>query len=175
MTWLDWVVIAMLVYFIIQGLFKGVAASGMGALAMIAAFVVAAALLPSVGGFLVGVKSPIVPPGLSPEWRRTVGFTATFVVVYVPLLLVISILPGGKRPSTPAQVLGIASGIAKAMVASMILVSILLASPMAEAIAKDVERSPLAGTAAGLLKSFGRDLQGIARVKLPAVDPDSKF
>jgi uncharacterized membrane protein required for colicin V production len=175
MTWLDWVVIAMIVYFILQGLFKGVAASAMGAVAIIAAFVAAAAFLPSVGAFLVGVKSPIIPPDLSPEWRRTVGFTATFVLVYVPLLLVISILPGGKRPSTPAQVLGIASGLLKAMVASMVLVGILLASPMSEAIVKDIERSPVAGFAAGLLKNFGRDLQVIARVKLPAVDPDSKF
>lgn len=174
MTWLDWVVIAMIVYFMIQGLFKGVAAVAMGALAIVVAYIGAGLALPAVGDFLVNVKSPIIPPDLSPEWRRTVGFTVTFLTIYVVLVLLSSILPGGKRPGLPAQMLGIVGGAVKAVLASMAFIAILLASPLSEAFAKDVERSTIAKYVAALQKDFSRNLRSVSPT-FPPIGPDRKF
>lgn len=169
MTWLDWVAVAMTVYFVAQGLFKGVTAAALGALAMVVAYAVAALALPAVGQ-RVEAATP-----LPAEWARLAGFVLTFVVLYTVLALLISILPGGKRPSLPAQVLGLFAGAAKAVVAVLALVGILLASPLSEAFAQDTERSPIVRYAAGLQRQGIQALLRISPVKFPPVGPDHKF
>lgn len=169
MTWLDWVAVAMAVYFVAQGLFKGVTAAVLGALAIVVAYVGAALVLPAVGQ-RVEAATP-----LPAEWARLAGFVITLVVVYAALALLISILPGGKRPSLPAQVLGLFAGAAKAAVAVMALVGILLASPLSGAFGQDIERSPIVRYAAGLQRQSILALQRISPVPFPPVGPDHRF
>jgi uncharacterized membrane protein required for colicin V production len=176
MTWLDWVIVVMLVWFMVQGLIKGVTPIALGVLAIFVAFLVATLTLPVIGGALVAVKGPLLPPDLEPGWRRMLGFVVVFVAVYGLLSLLINILPGGKRPSSPAQILGLAGGVLKATAMSMVLVGALLASPAGDAITKDLQRSALGGFVANLYqKNVGRDLQAATGIKLPAVDPENKF
>ena len=176
MTWLDWVIVVMIVWFTIQGLLKGITPVALGVLAIIAAFLIATLTLPVIGDALVAVKGPLLPPDLEPGWRRLLGFVVAFAVVYGVLSLLINILPGGKRPSSPAQILGMAGGILKATTMSMVFVGTLLASPAGDAIAKDLERSALSGFLANLYrKNVGRDIQAATGIKLPAVDPENKF
>jgi uncharacterized membrane protein required for colicin V production len=169
MTWLDWVAVAMAVYFVAQGLFKGVTAAALGALAIVVAYVGAALALPAVGS-RVEAATP-----LPAEWARLVGFVLTFLVLYTVLALLISILPGGKRPSLPAQVLGLFAGAAKATVAVLALVGILLASPLSDAFGQDVERSPIVRHVAGLQRQGVQALLRISPAKFPPVGPDHKF
>lgn len=173
MTWLDWVVIALTVYFIAQGLIKGAAAAALGALAAGMAYVLAAVLLPTVGDLLV--KSTLMPPDLSPEWRRTVGFTVTFAVLYLVFMVLISLTPGAKRPSTPAQILGLVAGGFKALVVSMAVVGLLLATPLSPALAQDVERSAILRFVAGMQKGFIQAIRSVSPIPFPPVGPDSKF
>jgi hypothetical protein len=176
MTWLDWVIIVLLIWFIVQGLLKGVTPVTLGVLAVFAAFLIATLTLPVIGGALIAVKPPLLPQDLVAGWRRMLGFVVTFFATYILLSLLINLMPGGKRPSSPAQILGIAGGVLKAMAMSMVLIGALLASPASDAIAKDLERSPLGGFVADLYrKNLGRDLQSATGIKLPAVDPDNKF
>jgi hypothetical protein len=176
MTWLDWVIIVMLVWFIIQGLLKGVTPIALGMLAVLASFLIATLTLPVIGDALVAVKGPLLPPDLEAGWRRLLGFVVTFVVIYGVLSLLINIMPGGKRPSSPAQILGVAGGILKATAMSMVFLGVLLASPAGEAIGKDLERSAFSGFIADLYqKNFGKDLQSATGIKLPGVDPENKF
>ncbi len=176
MTWLDWVIVVMLVWFVIQGLLKGVTPVALGVLAILAAFLIATLTLPVLGGMLVAVKGPLLPPDLEPGWRRMLGFVVTFGVVYFLLSLLIKIMPGGKRPSSPAQLLGVAGGVLKATAMSMVFIGTLLASPASDAVVKDLQRSPIGGFIADLYrKNVGRDLQSATGIKLPAVDPETKF
>lgn len=171
MTWLDWLVVALFIYFIVQGLVKGVGAALLGALAVVLAYVLAAMALEPVGTMLQ--NSTLMPRDLSPEWRRTVGFVATFGIFYLACMLLISILPGGKRPTTPTQVLGVFGGAVKATLASMALLGILLASPLAAGVGQDVQRSPMLRYLAELQRASVRSLRYV--VPFPPVGPDHKF
>jgi uncharacterized membrane protein required for colicin V production len=174
MTWLDWIVVAMFIYFVIQGLFKGAAISALGALALTISYLVAALALPSLGAVAAGMS--LMPKDLSVEWRHAVAFIATFIFVYVLLLLLMSILmPGAKRPGMQAQVLGIVFGAIKAFVAAIILVAVLLASPLGDAIAQDTQRSPIVRYIADVQRSFVRALQRISPVKFSPIGSDAKF
>src|SRR5688572_17755407 len=133
MTYLDWIIIALTLWFVVQGVVKGALAVLLTSLAIVVCYVVAAILMPTLGegvarALLGSIKS--LPPG----WARLAGFVVPFVLGYGLLSLLISILPGGKQPVLQAQVLGIFVGLIKALVASMALMGILLASPSSEAI-----------------------------------------
>jgi uncharacterized membrane protein required for colicin V production len=169
MTWLDWVVIALFVYFVVQGLVKGVTAALLGALVAILAYVFAAILLPVVGD-RVAAASP-----LEPEWDRMAAFVGTYVVLYVVGSVMISLLPGGKRPSTLAQLFGVAAGAIKALTVALAVIGVLQASPYAVAMAQDLERSSVARYVAVLQKEYIQDLRRISPVPFPPVGPDSKF
>jgi len=169
MTWLDWMIVAMLVYFVIQGLFKGVVASALGGVAIVLSYVGAAAALPIVGD-RAAMGTPL--PG---EWARLIAFLFAFFLLYGICIVLISITPGGKRPILPAQVLGILAGALKAIIAAMAAVGILLASPLSDAFAKDVERAPLARPVAGLQKLYIQGIRSISPIPFPPIGPDHKF
>ncbi len=169
MTWLDWAVIALFVYFVVQGLIKGVAAALLGAVAAVLAYVLAAILLPTAGAW-IEAASP-----LPAEWDRLAAFVLTFGLFYLLGMLLISVLPGGKRPSASAQILGLAGGAVKAVVVSMSAVGILLASPLSDAIQQDVDRSPIAKYVATLQQQFIQDIRRASPIPFPPVGPDSKF
>jgi uncharacterized membrane protein required for colicin V production len=169
MTWLDWAVIALFVYFVAQGLIKGVAAALLGAAVAALSYVLAAILLPTVGA-RIEAASP-----LPLEWDRLAAFVLTFGISYLLGMLLISILPGGKRPSAPAQMLGLAGGAVKALVVSMAVVGVLLASPLSDAIQQDVDRSPIVKYVATLQQQYIQNIRRASPIPFPPVGPDSKF
>jgi uncharacterized membrane protein required for colicin V production len=172
MTWLDWVVVALFVYFIVQGLLRGATAALLGTVAVVLAYVLAAMLLPRVGEAFV--NSTLMPQALTAPWRRTIAFTVTFVLLYLLFMLVISILPGAKRPLMLVQILGLAAGAIKALAVSMALAGILLASP-SPGLAQDVERSAIVRYVAVLQRQYIQDIRRISPMPFPPVGPDSKF
>jgi uncharacterized membrane protein required for colicin V production len=172
MTWLDWVVVALFVYFIVQGLLKGATAALLGTVAVVLAYVLAAVLLPRVGAAFV--DSALMPQALTPEWRRMIAFTLTFALLYLVFMLVISILPGAKQPMMLVQILGLAAGAIKALAVSMALAGILLASP-SPGLRQDVERSALVRYVAVLQRQYIQDIRRVSPVPFPPVGPDSKF
>lgn len=168
-TWLDWIAVVMLIGFVVQGMFKGGIASLLGALALTVAYAAAAVAFPALGERITrGSPLPL-------EWGRAVGFVLAFLAAYTVLAVLISILPGGKRPSMPSQVLGIFTGALKALVAAMAGVGILLASPLSGTIAQDVERSPIVRHVAAAQRGAIVQLQGISPIPFPPVGPDHKF
>jgi uncharacterized membrane protein required for colicin V production len=169
MTWLDWVVIAMFVYFTVQGLIKGVAAALLGAVTAALAYVLAAIILPSLGDRLAEATP------LPAEWDRLILFVFMFLVFYLLGMLIISTLPGGKRPSLPAQLAGVAAGAVKALVVAMSVVGILLASPLSDAITQDVDRSSVVRYVAAMQKQYIQEVRRISPVPFPPVGPDAKF
>ncbi len=169
MTWLDWLVIALGIFFTVQGLFKGVTTALLSALAIAVAYVGAAIALPTLGDRLAHATP--MPEG----YGRMAAFIGMFVVMYAVLALAISLLPGGKRPSTGAQLLGLVAGALKALVASMAVVGILLASPLAGDISKDVERSLIAKYVAEVQRARIQGIVNASPIPFPPIGPDSKF
>jgi uncharacterized membrane protein required for colicin V production len=174
MTWLDWLVAAMTIFFVLQGLLKGAALSLLSGLAIIVAYVGAAALLPTAGEAVADTLVASIK-ALPKEWGRAVGFVLPFVVIYLVLSLLINIMPGGKRPGVQAQVLGLFAGALKAGLAATALVSFLLATPLSEAIAKDIERSPVVRPVAAYQRTAVQRLRAISPISFPPVGPDHKF
>lgn len=168
-TWLDWIAVVMLIGFVVQGMLKGGVASLLGAAALVVAYAAAAIAFPALGERITrGSPLPL-------EWGRTVGFVLAFLVAYTLLAVLISILPGGKRPGLYAQLLGILTGALKALVAAMAGVGILLASPLSDAIAQDVERSPIVRYVAAAQRGAVTHLQRISPIPFPPIGPDHRF
>jgi uncharacterized membrane protein required for colicin V production len=176
MTWLDWVMVAMAIWFVLQGLIKGVVVSLLGAVAVVAGYVISAMAMPVAGlPMAKWIDSLIVSPEFSEEWARTVGFVATYVILYGLFTVLISLLPGAKRPEISGQLLGAGMGLVKALVASMALVGILLASPLAKGISEDLSRSTVAGHVAVLQREGIQTLRRASPFAFPAYGPDEKF
>lgn len=174
MIWLDWFVIAMAIYFVLQGLFKGATLSLLTGLGIVVSYVVAAALLATAGETIAAALVSSIKD-LPKEWGRTVGFVLPFVLVYLLLSLLISIMPGGKRPASQAQMLGVVAGGLKAYVAAMALVGVLLATPLSDGITKDIERSTIIKPVAAGQRSSIKQLRTLSPVPFPPVGPDHKF
>ena len=176
MTWLDWVMVAMAIWFVLQGLFKGVVVPLLGAFAVIAAYVISAIPMP-VAGLPIAkwVDTLIVSTEFTEDWARTVGFVTTFVILYSLFSLLVSFLPGAKRPEMSGQLLGVGMGLVKALVASMALVGILLASPLAKGVAEDVSRSAVATHVAALQRDGIQTLRRASPFAFPPYGPDQKF
>lgn len=176
MTWLDWVMVAMAIWFVLQGLIKGVTVSLLGVVAVVAGYVISAMAMPVAGLPLAKwIDSLISSTEFTEEWARTVGFVVTYVFLYGLFTLLISLLPGAKRPEISGQLLGAAIGVVKALVASMALVGILLASPLAKGVAEDVSRSTVAGHVAALQRDGIQTLRHAIPFTFPAYGPDQKF
>jgi hypothetical protein len=91
------------------------------------------------------------------------------------LSLLISLLPGAKRPEISGQLLGAGMGLVKALVASMALVGILLASPLGKGVAEDISRSIVATHVAALQRDGIQTLRRASPFGFPAYGPDQKF
>lgn len=168
-TWLDWIAVVMLIGFVVQGMLKGGVASLLGAVALVVAYAAAAIAFPALGERIAkGSPLPL-------EWGHTVGFALAFLVAYTLLVVLISILPGGKRPGFFAQLFGIFTGALKALVAAMAGVGILLASPLSETIAQDVDRSPIVRHVAAAQRGAITHLVRISPIPFPPIGPDHKF
>ncbi|HET8680243.1 MAG TPA: CvpA family protein [bacterium] len=180
MTWLDWLIVAMTIWFLLQGVLKGGAAAFFGALAIVASFIIAAMLLPSLGQGIAGALTTNIKPKELPaedfaRWARMTGFIVPLIIVYIVLSLIINLLPGGKRPSMLAQVVGVFTGLLKSLTAASALVGILLASPFSAAMAADVERSSIARSVAEIQRGSIQGLRAASPIKFPPVGPDHKF
>ena len=176
MTWLDWVMVAMAIWFVLQGLLKGFTVAALGALAVLVAYIGSAIAMPAVGT-PVGkwVDGLISSADFTLEWARTVGFTITFVFVYAILVLLISFLPGAKRPEMTGQLLGAGLGLIKALLASAALVGILLASPLSKGVTEDLSRSLVAGHVAAVQREGIQTLHNAIPVPFEPYGPDKKF
>ncbi len=176
MTWLDWVMVAMAIWFVLQGLLKGFTTAWLGAVAVIVAYVGSAMAMPVVGeSFGRWVDGLSSSAEFTADWARTVGFVMTFVLAYAILSLLISILPGAKRPEIAGQLLGAGMGLIKALMASAALVGILLASPLSKGVAEDLSRSLVAGHVATIQREGIQALRNASPVSFEPYGPDKKF
>ncbi|HEY3248850.1 MAG TPA: CvpA family protein [bacterium] len=141
MSWIDWIIVAILAFSILQGLRRGALAAGGSALGVVIAYLAAsywyASLADSFG---------FIP--LSPPWQATVAFLVLFLAVNGILAIAASLLLGAGNASPLSRMIGAALGIVRGTLLAAALLTVAMASPLGEPVTRDVARSPLAAPVA---------------------------
>lgn len=138
MNWVDWVIVAVLLIGVFQGVLRGWVAALVGIIVIAAAWLLTIVLLPFYGK---GVES--LP--LQADWARTIAFGVVLIGFYVIFSVIASTFLGGKRPRVEAQIAGGILGLGRGIAAAMIIVGLLSATPAAEAMQRDITASRLGG------------------------------
>lgn len=163
MNWVDWVLIAVLLFAVGQGIMRGWVAALLGTLVIVLASLATIVLLPYYGE---GVKSLPMPA----DWARTIAFTIVLIGFYVIFSLIGNTFLGGKRPRLEAQIAGGIVGLFRGIVAGMVLVGLLAATPAGEVLQQDINASLLGR----VLLEWER--QSIRQFPpLPPIGPDRKI
>ncbi|HEV8338169.1 MAG TPA: CvpA family protein [bacterium] len=139
MNWVDWVIIAVLLLTIFQGVMRGWVAALVGIIIILGSWLLTIALLPYYGP---GVESL---PIEDVAWSRTIAFGVVLIGFYIIFSVIANTLLGGKRPRMEAQIAGGILGLARGLVAAMVIVGLLSATPAAEAMQRDIKASRLGG------------------------------
>jgi uncharacterized membrane protein required for colicin V production len=165
MTWVDFVVIALLIYTIWQGVLRGWVAALFGAVIIAASWLAAIALLPYYG------KSVESLP-LQADWARTIAFGFVLIGFYVILSLIANAFLGGKRPRVEAQVAGAIVGVLRGVIGAMVVLGLLAAVPVPEgdALKRDINASRLGRPILEWERQFMLLVPG-----LPPIGPDRRI
>lgn len=136
MTWVDFMIIGVLLYTVWQGVVRGWVAAFVGIVVIAASWLVTIVLLPYYGP---GVES--LP--LEAAWARTIAFGLILIGFYVIFSLIANAFLGGKRPKLEVQIAGAAVGVLRGIAASMAILGLLAATPEAQALIRDINSSRL--------------------------------
>lgn len=138
MNWVDWVIIAVILITVFQGIMRGWVAALVGLIIIGGSWLLTIALLPYYGP---GVES--LP--LQADWSRTIAFGVVLIGFYIIFSVIANTFLGGKRPRMEAQIAGGVLGLARGILAAMVIVGLLSATPAAEAMQRDIKASRLGG------------------------------
>ncbi len=136
MNWVDWVIIAVILFTVFQGILRGWVAALVGIVIIAASWLLTIVLLPYFGP---GVES--LP--LEADWARTIAFGVVLFGFYVLFSIIVNTFLGGKRPRMEAQIAGGVLGLFRGLVAAMVIVGLLSATPAADAMQRDIKASRL--------------------------------
>ncbi len=152
MTWIDWLIVAILLFAALHGLRRGVMAAFIGAVGVICAYLAASVWHGSLAGVLVeGVHLP------SP-WAGTLAYATLLLTGYIFVGTAAAVLLENRTVAVPARLLGLVVGAAKGALLSAALLGVLLASPLSEPVARDSRRSVLAPYAVRVQRDGARSL-----------------
>jgi uncharacterized membrane protein required for colicin V production len=162
MNWVDWVVVALLLIGLFQGVQRGWVAAIVGIAVIILAFFAAILLLPFYGE---GVTSLPMPP----EWSRTIAFIIVLLGFYVIISLIANAFLGGKRPRLEAQIPGGILGALRGAVAAMVILGVLAATPapQGESLIQDINRSRVGKP----LLEWERQAMQAVNERIPEISP----
>lgn len=138
MNWVDWVIIAVMLFTIFQGFLRGWVAAFVGIIIIVASWLLAILLLPFYGP---GVET--LP--LQADWARTIAFGVVLIGFYVIFSVIANTFLGGKRPQMEAQIAGGVLGVGRGILFAMMIVGLLSATPAAEVMQRDINASLLGG------------------------------
>jgi membrane protein required for colicin V production len=169
-TWIDWLFIAIIMFATLHGMRRGVLAASIGAVGVLAAYLLASIWHLSLATVLVdGVH-------LAPAWAGTLAYTALLLTGYVFIGTAAAVLLEHSFVSAPDRLLGGLVGAAKGGLLCAALLGILLASPLADPVARDTRRSLLAPYALRVQRDGARSLARVlpSHIHLVGLD-DSRF
>lgn len=155
MTWIDWVIVAILFFTALHGLRRGVVVALIGAIGVVAAYLLAS--------FWYGSLAMVLSDGvhLPKPWAGTLAYSALFLGVYVFIGTLAAVLLNSASLSVPSRLLGLMTGIVKGGLLAAVLLGLTLASPFGDQATQDAGRSALAPYALRLQRNGA---QSLARV-----------
>lgn len=148
MTWIDWVIAAVLLLYALQGLQRGFVVALLGALGVIVSYLVASVWYSRLAEAFV--RQLFLPR----DWAATSAFALLLFVSYAIIGLAILVLFDTERLSVSSKALGVVGGVVKGTLLSMALLTLALASPLGDTVQQDVKHSTLAPYAADAQKAF---------------------
>ncbi len=162
--------IAIVMFAVLHGMRRGVLAAFIGAVGILAAYLLASVWHPSLATVLTdGVH-------LAPHWAGTIAYAALLLTGYVFIGTAASVLLEHRSVSAPDRLLGALVGAVKGGLLCAGLLGVLLASPLADPVARDTRRSLLAPYALRVQRDGARSL---AKFLPPHIHPvgldDSRF
>lgn len=137
MTWIDWAVVAVLLFSLLQGLWRGMLTGLVSILGLIVGFIAAAVWYPSFAEILV------LALRVDRAWAGTAAFLALLAAIYVVVGVLATILLWTRRMSGPARLVGGLVGVTKGGVLVAVLLAVAIASPLGDTVRRDVDRSLL--------------------------------
>ncbi len=165
MTWIDWVIIALVMFSLLQGLRRGPFVGFFSVLGLIVAFVAASGWHPLLADTLTqGLR-------LSRSWAATAAFFVLLGSIYVAIGVIATTLLSSPL-SVRARLLGAFVGAVKGILLAMMLLAVAMASPLRESVGRDAERSRLAPYAVRVQHLGVTSLARILPAKFHLLDVD---
>lgn len=166
MTWLDWSLVAVLLFTFVQGVRRGPLVGLLSTVGLLAGFVAAAVLYPSLGEV---VRLSL---HLEKAWAATVAFLALLLAISFVIGVVVTLLLSGRKLSGLARLIGGLFGVARGAVFGILLLVVGLASPVGAMIRTDTDHSSLAPLA---VRGYKMALKAVApylpsTIRLPDAD-----
>jgi membrane protein required for colicin V production len=137
-TWLDWILVAIVAFSILQGLRRGALAAAGGVLGVLIAYVAASYWYASLVAAFAFI--PVSPP-----WQATIAFAVLFLGANGLLSVAASLLLGVADAAPVSRLIGVAVGGIRGILLFSVLVTAAMASPAGDPISSDVTRSALVG------------------------------
>lgn len=170
MTWIDWVIAAVVLFAALQGVRRGLWPTLIGILALPASFIAASVWYRPAAEAL----RRYLP--LSESWSAAIAFLALFLVAVEVVSLLVTLRTTANNVPTPSRALGLALGAVRGIILATALLIILLASPLSEPVRRDVNRSAVAPYG---VDAFRAGLRALGGVLPPSVQPfgtaDTRF
>ncbi len=137
MTWIDWTILAVLLFTLLQGLRRGPVIGLLSTLGLIGGFVAASVWYPLLADVLTQSLR------LDRAWAGTAAFLSLLGAIYVAIGVLATTLLWATRLSVPARLVGGLVGVVKGTALAMVLLAVVLASPLGDPVGRDANRSRL--------------------------------
>lgn len=166
MTWLDWTLVAVLLFSFLQGVRRTPVVGLLGTVGLLAAFIAAAFWYVSL------IEVIVVALHLDKAWAGTAAFLALLLAISIVLGAIFTLLLSGAQLSGPARLLGGIVGIVRGAVFGILLLVVGLASPIGAMLRTDADHSRLAPAA---LEGYKKTLKAVTpflppQIRLPDAD-----
>jgi membrane protein required for colicin V production len=149
-TWIDWSILAYLLYSALAGLRRGIAVVLIAAAGALVGYLVASMSYAGLADVLLLLKVPR-------PWAGTLGYAVLLLVIYGAVGTTAALLLD-TRLAMSNRVLGAIGGVLKGALMASLVLGILLASPWSERVQRDTQRSLLAPAAVRVQRDGARSL-----------------
>ncbi len=166
LTWLDWAIVAVVLFSLLQGLRRGPLTGLLSILGLVCGVVAASVWYPSLADLLT------LALHTDKAWTATAAFLAVLAAIYVLIGVAATVLLWVQRMSLPARVLGGLIGGVKGGLLATVLIAVTLASPLGRWVRSDVGRSRLAPHAVQGYQAAVKGLASILPSSIHLLDAD---
>ncbi|MDR5698006.1 MAG: CvpA family protein, partial [Armatimonadota bacterium] len=164
-TWIDWVVVGLVLLMILSGLQRGPVRALLESVFLLLAFTVTSLVYKPVTQALFTTEFPW------PDWAAMFTFAGLLVVLVIVGNFLTAAIAGRKAATGVNILLGGIVGAAKGVLWGMVFLVFVLAAPFAPAVRQDVERSTFASYLADWQRGLHQAVDSLLPIDVPALGP----